>query len=359
MPRRSVSATISAACSAGVGPARVRLLDDAAEVALEHADGRGHQPPHLGIDGRVAPVRAVGDAQSAQLALGAAPPVEVGRRQAVAIAPVRSRRDREHERAVGHRPAQRTDVLERFPPGDAGIALVARAGIERDAPHRGLEAVDSAVRRRDPHRDAAVAADGDGTHAGRHRHAGARARAARRERRVPGIARRLEQRVVTGGAVAELRGVRLADDDRAGVAQPLDHHVVLVRTQSWYATEADVAAGPRQDEVLDADGHAGQRADLLPGDQASLLRARLARAAPGAGVQKACSAGSTRSMRRARHRSLRPATGAGREVRGQRHRVHATDLAKVVIRHLVDRIVSAAGGRWRPVSPATARSAST
>ena len=48
----------------GILEAGMGLLNDAAEIALEHLDGIANDPAHLGIDGGVAPVGAVGDAEA-------------------------------------------------------------------------------------------------------------------------------------------------------------------------------------------------------------------------------------------------------------------------------------------------------
>ena len=151
-----------------------------------------------------------------------------------------------------------------LPAGDAGVALVPAAGVERHPSHRRLDPHEPAEGRRNPHRAAAVAADRERPDASRHCGARARAGAAGRALQVPGVARRLEHGVVARAAVAELRHVGLAEDDGAGRPQALDRHVVLVGHKTLVG---DGARDGRQvlgaDEVLDADRHARKRPRVL------------------------------------------------------------------------------------------------
>ena len=71
-----------------------------------------------------------------------------------------------------------------------------------------------------------VAAVGHRLHAQRETHRRAAARSARRARRVPGIARDAEHRVVRVRAQAEFGRVGLADHDAAGALHARDHEVV-------------------------------------------------------------------------------------------------------------------------------------
>jgi hypothetical protein len=65
-------------------------------------------------------------------------------------------------------------------------------------------------------------------------------------------------------AVAELRGVGLADDHCAGRAQALDDDVVLVGQVVGVEARAEGRAqAARADQVLDRDRHAGERASRL------------------------------------------------------------------------------------------------
>ena len=97
-----------------------------------------------------------------------------------------------------------------------------------------------------------------------HRRTGACARAAGRALQVPRVARRLEHGVVARAAVAELRYVGLAQDDRAGIPQAFDHHVVLLGHKILVGDGAgDGGQIPGADEVLDADRHARERSRVL------------------------------------------------------------------------------------------------
>ena len=95
-------------------------------------------------------------------------------------------------------------------------AALARPHAEDVVPARGIAQA--------PHEVAAV---GDGEHARRERDRGSAAAAAGGARRVVGVHRRAEHLVERVRAQAELRRVRLADDDRAGRLHPLHHQVVV------------------------------------------------------------------------------------------------------------------------------------
>ena len=182
----------------------------------------------------------------------------------MAVARIRPRDHRQHQRAVRDRAAHRADMFEALPTRDARVAFITAAGIERHASHRRFDAVNSRMRRRNADRSAAVAADGKRHFAARHRRAGTRAGAARRHVEIPRIARGFEHRVVAHTAVAEFRHVGLSDDDRVGLFEALDDHVVfvgykvLVRRRAGHGPDAR-----RADEVLDADRHACQCAHLV------------------------------------------------------------------------------------------------
>src|SRR5262245_58627173 len=87
---------------------------------------------------------------------------------------------------------------------------------------RGLESVDAAEGRGDADGAAPVGADGQRRKAGRDRRAGAAARSAGRQIRIPWIARDPEERIVGHALVTELGRVRLAEEDGARALQPLD-----------------------------------------------------------------------------------------------------------------------------------------
>ena len=235
-----------------------------------------HDPAHLRVDGGVAQVRAVGDAQPADVA-ASAPPAS------------RSRRPGCECRSRGSGPAitdsisaasstvraHRADVLERLPARDARVALVAAAGVERDPAHRGLEAEERRSARR-------------GCGPSRRRRCRARTgtsrspprRRTRRSTR-PGSGRGFQGLRVVGktglwpdAAVAELRHVRLADHDRArrpsAARPPCRPRRARSRGRRPTPTRADALGG---DQVLDADGHARERPDVLAGGE-PLLGAR-------------------------------------------------------------------------------------
>ena len=128
--------------------------------------------------------------------------------------------------------------------------------------------------------------------------AGARAGAAGRALQVPRIARRLEDGVVARAAVAELGHVGLAQDHRAGIPQALDHHVVLLGHEILVGDGAgDGGEVLGADKVLDADRHARERGrGLRPPRSWRPPGERRRGHSPGAGVQKACTWGSTCSM---------------------------------------------------------------
>ena len=88
----------------GIREARMRLLDDTAEVVLEHLDRLADDLAHLGVDRRIAPVGAVGDAQAAKLArMRGLEPADALVGQRVTVAHIGAGDGREHQRAVGHR----------------------------------------------------------------------------------------------------------------------------------------------------------------------------------------------------------------------------------------------------------------
>ena len=125
------------------------------------------------------------------------------------------------QRAIG-------DAARHRPGGVAGVRDRHDA-LLRPAAGRRPEADDAAQRRGNAHRAAGVRADAAGHHARAHRDAGAAARAAGNAARVVRIARRAERGVVVGDAVRELVQVGLAEDERAGVEQPLHDRRVALR----------------------------------------------------------------------------------------------------------------------------------
>src|SRR5205814_9055634 len=97
-----------------------------------------------------------------------------------------------------------------------------------DESGRGAKAHDAAEGRGEPEGASEIRALREGPHTRRERDRGAAARPAAREGRVPGIARRTEDRVERVRAGAELGRVGLAEDDRARRLEPLDDQGVPI-----------------------------------------------------------------------------------------------------------------------------------
>ena len=92
----------------------------------------------------------------------------------------------------------------------------------------------------------------------------ATARAARRLRQVPGVARGLEQAERGRGAIAELGRVRLAQEDASGLAQAARHGRVVLRHVALAQPRAVGGAQARRvGEILEGIGNAGER-EVLP-----------------------------------------------------------------------------------------------
>jgi hypothetical protein len=120
---------------------------------------------------------------------------------------------------------------------------------------RRLQPEHPAARRGDPDRPAAVRPVRDRQQAGRKRRGRAAARASGGPGEVVGVAGRPEDVVVGLRAVAELGHVGLADHDRSGGPEALDHERVLVRHVALVelrAVRRTDALGRR--DVLDRDG---------------------------------------------------------------------------------------------------------
>ncbi len=153
---------------------------------------------------------------------------------------------------------------------------------------------------------------------------------ARRQREVPRIARGLEHRIVTGAAVAELRDVGLAEDDRAGGAQPLDGDVVFIGDEIFVGggTE-DRADSGGQDEILDTDRHAGEQTRRASGYELALdaprFGARQFRRWRAEGVERRLE---RRHSRQRRLDDFDRREFAAAKLRGQRHGVHPADFVR-------------------------------
>src|SRR5262249_31058931 len=148
-------------------PQRVDDLDVAAEV-LELGGGVLAERLHDGIDARVAEVRTPGDVQAADVARARVEVRAALARQRDGIAIVAAREAAEHHAGDAPRARERTAVRHVIPPGE-----------RRDLRHaavRRLEPDESAERRGQADRAAAVAAEADGSEAARDRGGRAAAR---------------------------------------------------------------------------------------------------------------------------------------------------------------------------------------
>ena len=137
------------------------------------------------------------------------------------------------ERGILHRPRERADLIERRREGDEAVA--------RDAAVRGFHAHDAAERRRLANRSARVRAQRERRHAGRDGHGRSAARSAGNPIGAQGLRDGPNARVLGRRSHREFVAVRLADDDRAGLLEPLDdrgverRHVILqhLATRPW------------------------------------------------------------------------------------------------------------------------------
>ena len=134
----------------------------------------------------------------------------------------------------------------------------------RDPPVAGLQPDEAREARRRPDRAAAIAGRAEGDQAGGDGGARSAAGAAGSPARVPRVASDAEDRAGGVGPGPELGGRRLAERDGPSGAQPLDVDLVLSRRRS----SGEPPRAPRRRhagailEVLHAEGHAGQRAEL-------------------------------------------------------------------------------------------------
>ena len=115
----------------------------------------------------------------------------------------------------------RSPAVRAMGPSTANGSHGAATGQCGTSPGVGLQAENAAPGRGVAKRAAEVAAVGDRQHPAGQRDGAATARAARRARRVPGVARGAEDRVERVRSRAPLGRVRLAHEDRARLAQPL------------------------------------------------------------------------------------------------------------------------------------------
>ena len=239
----------------GILPARIDDLDVAAErledsrrVLADRQDSRiDRRVAEVGRPRHVEPLHV----RVTRLEIRAGFP-----RQRFAIAVVAAGDDVEHRRRVADGARDRPDVPD--------VLEAAEHRAIRDAPERGLQAVHAAERGRNADRAAAVGSERQRADPARHRRGGAAARAAGRQGRVPRIARDAEERVLGERLVAELRGVGLAKEHRAGRLQAAHRERVVLGDE--LLVEPGAAGGreaARREDILDRDGHAMERPDGL------------------------------------------------------------------------------------------------
>ena len=207
----------------GILPAGIDDLDVAAELLLERRGRVAAHLQHLVVHRGVAEVRRPRHVQPpdvllARLEIGAG---LAGQRDAIAV--VTAGDDVEGQGRIAHGAGQGAEVADVVPPREAHAL--------RNPPVGRLEADQPAQRRRNADRAAAVRAETDGPESGGHRGRRAAARAARCALEIPRVARGAEERIVGERLVAELRGVGLAEDDRAGRAQATHRDGVFFRDQ--------------------------------------------------------------------------------------------------------------------------------
>ena len=245
-------------------PGGVRGLDGLG-VLHHHGTGVGQRhrrapadPLGLGIDAVVAEPLPPADADA-----GEVPVVAPGRRQAgevaaetVRVGVVGTRHHVEHQRGVGDRAGDGTDVGEEAE--HVGRLVVG------DHAERLLHPDDATRRGGHPGAAPAVRAHRDRSHPGGDRGSRAARGPSARQRRVPGVGGAAEQRRFGEGLVPELRRRRLADQDGTGGPQPghgdgVDRRHVAFEGQR---SEGGAHAG-RVDEVLHRERDAVERSERL------------------------------------------------------------------------------------------------
>ena len=236
---------------------KVRVLHGAAQL-FEHPGRGGRQPGDLCLGRRVSQIDRPADSEAFDAAL---------RRRDVVLG-------RFPERAwvsrivAGHDLQQDGRVLD----GTAHGALLAEL-VGHGRPSHAAELGDPALRRLDPVDAAEAGRNSDGAsavaarrqraQAGGQRRPGASAGAARRAARVPGVAA-VAQAALGAPQQAELRRVRLAQDYRARRSHPLHDYGVGGRHPVFEDERAAGGANARRRlQVLHADGHAVQRAQVI------------------------------------------------------------------------------------------------
>ncbi len=248
--------------------AELDLLDDGAGL-LERLDRLRDHALDPRVDREDVEIRAVGDPPALDVA--------AERRawldrlvQAERVARVVAGQHAERDGGILDGPADRPLIEERRRAAE-GIG----PGHERDASGGRLVAIDAAPRRRDPDRAAAIGALGQRQQAIGDRTGTAARRAAGIAGDVEGIAAGPEQVVVADAAKAQDRAVGLAEDDGAGLLDPLGEHAVdvvdLVGERPDSAEGAD-EAWLEVEQILDRGRHAMQRPQRLARDDRLLGR---------------------------------------------------------------------------------------
>ncbi|MNQ08779.1 hypothetical protein D3C85_215790 [compost metagenome] len=232
------------------------LLDLVAE-GQQQLDRVVEHPAGIGIEGQAG--QRLVEQRHAQLARIAADLVGEGalqRRQPVWAARFVALADVQQQRRVAH--AARHHVG-----GTGAEPALETARTAGRAVAAGFEAEQTAVRRRNADRTAAVGGVGGRDDAGGHRRGRAARGAAGAVRQVPGVAGLPPQLRLGGGGQAELRYRRLAEGQRAGGLVTGDQGAGVLGGRGVLEEARAVAgrgAGQEGVEVLDQHGHAGQRA---------------------------------------------------------------------------------------------------
>ncbi len=226
-------------------------LDDGTG-AFEQARCRLHRGACVGLH-RQAPagVELQADAQALHLAVQLLPG-DVLPGQAHRVTRIGAAEHAHHQRGIGHGACHR-------PGHAAGVGRV-----DGDAAEAGLEGEDAAPGRRQAHRAADVGAQVQRPVAGGGTRTRAGAAAARVLRQVPGVARERVEARQPRGQHAVVGHRRLAQDDRAGFAQPCGGRCVLRRGHQLGGGGAQRHRHAlRRDVLLDHRRHAVERTERL------------------------------------------------------------------------------------------------
>ena len=252
---------------------------------------------------------------------GHVPERDVGSR---GIGGIPARDDFEQERCIGRRAGHRPRMVERA--GERPDPGGADASVGR------LEADGAAQRRGHADRPAGVAAEGERHLVRGERHGRAAARAARDAVERPRVVARAHELVDRGDPPRPLVGLRLADEDRAGgtgAPQRLGiggRHVIGAHRRAIGRAHA-----LRVEQVLDTQGHSGQRALRIAAAIRLLARVRLG----------------PRSLEAERRERAQPAVDRGAAFGHLVDRIHGRGLAARVAREQV------AGGEFEQSCHAT------